>query len=232
MALVKFGGGIVQMSGSLGGNTYARNRSGNYVRARTKPVNPNTVRQVAVRAALAFLTDRWAQTLDAAQRTAWNLYASSVAMKNKLGESIYLSGFNHYIRSNSWLARLGAATIDDGPVVFEIPAQDPTMSVTISEATNTFAITFNDGMDWVSEDGAQMILYNGQPQNPQTNFFAGPYRFMNSIAGNNGAPPATPLDRAASFVYSEGQRAYVYARIMRADGRLSEKFRTDTFCAA
>ncbi|GAI58374.1 unnamed protein product, partial [marine sediment metagenome] len=39
MALVKYGGGITQMSGSIAGNTFARNRYGNYVRSRTKPIN-------------------------------------------------------------------------------------------------------------------------------------------------------------------------------------------------
>ena len=232
MALVKFGLGVTQMSGSVGGSTFARNRSGNYVRSRTKPVNPNTARQVAVRAALAFLTDRWAQTLTANQRIAWNLYASNVVMQNKLGESINLSGFNHYIRSNAWLAHLGAPTVDDGPVIFEIPAADPAFAVTISEGTQVWTITFDDGMDWVSEDGASLIMYNGQPQNAQRNFFDGPWQFMNSIAGNNGAPPVSPLDRAASYTYTEGQRAWVYARILRADARLSQPFTDDTFCAA
>ena len=82
MALVKYGGGVVQMSGSIGGDTHARNRYGNYIRARTKPINPNTDLQVAIRAAMAFLADRWSQTVTSAQRTAWNLYGASVAMKN------------------------------------------------------------------------------------------------------------------------------------------------------
>ena len=232
MALIKYGGGVVQMSGSIAGQTHARNRYGNYVRARTKPINPRSARQVAVRAALAFLTARWGQTLTAVQRAAWNLYGSSVSMTNKLSASIFLTGFNHYIRSNAWLAHLGAATIDDGPVIFEIPEADPLFSGAISEATNVWTITFNDALDWVSEDGAQMIMYNGAPQNPQRNFFAGPWRFMNSIAGNNGAPPVSPLDRAASFTYTELQHAWIYARIMRADGRLSAPFRYDVFVGA
>lgn len=232
MALIKFGGGVVQMAGSIAGTTFARNRYGNYARARTKPTNPNTDRQQLVRAAMADLTARWSQTLTAAQRTAWNLYGANVVMTNRLGESMNLSGFNHYIRSNAWLARMGATPIDPGPVVFEIPEADPVFAISISEATQTWTCTFNDGKDWVSEDGAQLIMFNGQPQNPQRNFFGGPWRFMNSIAGNNGAPPASPLDRGASFTYSELQRAWCYARIMRADGRLSAPFRGDTFVGA
>ncbi|GAH50296.1 unnamed protein product, partial [marine sediment metagenome] len=48
MALVKLGGGIVQISGSIAGNTFARNRFGNYMRSRTKPVNPNSTRQTDI----------------------------------------------------------------------------------------------------------------------------------------------------------------------------------------
>ncbi|GAH28464.1 unnamed protein product, partial [marine sediment metagenome] len=38
MALVKYGAGIIQMSGSIAGDVHARNRFGNYIRPRTKPV--------------------------------------------------------------------------------------------------------------------------------------------------------------------------------------------------
>lgn len=232
MALVKYGGGIIQMSGSLAGNTYARNRSGNYVRARTKPVNPNTARQVTIRAAMAFLTDRWAATLTANQRTAWNLYASNVNMLNKLGETIKLSGFNHYLRSNIIAKMISLTIIDDGPVVFEIPAQDPTYAVTASEATQQISAVFDAAMDWADETGANLILFGGIPQNAQRNFFAGPWRLYGQMAGITGAPPASPHAGTSAYAFAEGQHLWGYARIRRADGRLSEVFTDDTFCAA
>lgn len=232
MALVKYGGGIIQMSGSIAGNTFARNRYGNYARARTKPVNPNTARQVAIRAAVAFLADRWAQTLTALQRTAWNLYADNVNMKNKLGETIHLSGFNHYIRSNTILKQVGETVVDDGPVIFELPAQDPTYAITASEAAQEIEHTFDIDMDWATEDGALMFLFQGQPQNAQRNFFAGPWRWEAFVRGVAPGPNASPATRAVVFAVTEGQKLWTYARISRADGRLSEPFRADTFCAA
>jgi len=111
MALVKYGGGIIQMSGSIAGNTYARNRYGNYARARTKPVNPNSAQQQVIRGAMQELTTRWAQTLTALQRAAWNLYGTNVAMLNKLGETIKLSGFNHYLRSNIPRVQIGTGMV-------------------------------------------------------------------------------------------------------------------------
>jgi len=232
MALIKYGGGIVQMSGSIAGNTHARNRYGNYVRARTKPINPNTARQVAIRASMAELTARWAQTLTAVQRTAWNLYASSVAMKNKLGEAINLTGFNHYLRSNIIRLQGGAAVVDAGPVVFELPAQDPNFIVTASEATQQITVAYDDTMDWADETEAYMFIYQGTPQNAQRNFFAGPWRYLTNVAGVTGAPPASPKIVGVPYAFAEGQHMWCSARISRADGRLSEIFRDDCFCAA
>lgn len=230
--LVKFGAGIIEARGSIAGMTFSRNRSGAYARARVKPVNPNTDRQDDVRAAMAFLTDRWSQTLTNAQRIAWNLYASNVSMKNKLGEAINLSGFNHYIRSNT-IAKLFALTvIDAGPVVFELPAQDPTYAITASEATQQITTTYDAVMDWASETGANLILSGGQPQNPQRNFFGGPWRLYGQVSGADGAPPAGPHAGVSAYAISELQRLWGYARIRRLDGRLSEEFRADCFVAA
>ncbi len=227
MALVKFGGGITQMSGSIGGTVFARNRYGNYARSRTKPINPNTALQVAVRAALSELTVRWSTTLTAAQRTAWNLYASSVAMLNRLGETVFLSGFNHYIRSNSVRTRYAIAPIDAGPTLFEIPASDPALAFTASEATQQITLAFDDVFAWASEDGAHLAIYQGQPQNAQRNFFDGPWRNTAIIFGDAGVPITTPQIIPVSFAIAEGQRVWIYARISRADGRLSAPFRAD-----
>lgn len=232
MALVKYGGGIIQMSGSIAGDTFARNRYGNYVRARTKPTNPNTARQVAIRTAIAFLTDRWSHTLDADQRAAWNLYGDNVNMTNRLGEVIHLTGFNHYIRSNSPLKAIGQTIFDDGPVVFEIPASDPTFAITASEATQIITYTWDQLLDWAGEDGSMILVYEGQPQNAQRNFFAGPWRFLGRTKGVDPGPAVPPGNQPTKFGIAELQHLWAYARISRADGRLSNKFRADTFCAA
>lgn len=232
MALVKFGGGVIQMAGSIAGSTYARNRYGNYARARTKPVNPNTARQVAVRSIIALLVARWGQTLTAVQRTAWGLYAANIAMKNRLGESIYLTGFNHYIRSNTPRLQAGEAAVDAGPVIFELPDKDPTFAITASEATQDISFTFDNTLAWANEAGGHLFKYQGRPQNAQRNFFAGPWRHIGTIDGDAVTAPTSPDTEAAVFAFAEGQRQWVYARIALADGRLSEPMRADCFCAA
>lgn len=232
MALVKYGGGIIQMSGSIAGTTFARNRYGNYARARTVPTNPQTAPQTAVRSAMALLSTRWAQTLTAAQRTAWNLYGQSVSMLNRLGESTFLTGYNHYIRSNLWFARVNLTIVDDGPTTFEIPDADPTVAVTFSEAAQTISVVFDTGLAWANEDDGWMEIYQGSPQNAQRNFFDGPWRYVAAIAGATAGPPVSPAAPGVVFATTEGQRNWAYFRIRRADGRLSQPFRDDAFVVA
>lgn len=232
MALIRYGGGIVQMSGSIAGNTHARNRYGNYMRARTKPVNPSSTRQQIVRVAVSELAERWYTTVTAAQRTAWNTYAANVVMKNKLGESINLSGFNHYIRSNVWRLDLGQTIIDAGPAIQELPGKDATLTISASEATQLVTITFDDTKDWCSEDNAGIMILEGEPQNPTRNFFGGPYRGRSAKMGSVAVPITSPQTYAAIHHIYELQRLWCRFRIIRADGRLSEPWTANCFIAA
>lgn len=232
MGLVKFGGGIVGISGSIGGTVFARNRYGNYARSRTKPTNPATARQSKIRQAVADLTNAWSTTLSDAQRTAWGLYAASVSMLNRLGEPMNLSGFNHFVRSNAPLLQNDLPIVEDGPTTFELPEQDPTFAVGISEATQLLSITFDDTKAWCDLDDAFLFVYMGTPQNPQRNFFGGPWRLAGAIAGDSGTPPTSPTTIACPFAATEGQRVWVQARLALPDGRLSEPMRADGFCAA
>jgi hypothetical protein len=224
MALIKFGGGITEMRGSIAGNTFARNRSGNYVRSRTKPVNPNSTSQVLARSAVGLLAQRWRVTLSDAQRLAWKTYADAVAILNKLGETTYLSGFNHYIRSNAYLAYTGVAKIDAGPTVLALPEKDPTLAIAVSVATQQISVSFDNTLPWANETGGFLIIYQGQPQNNTRNFFAGPWKYCYRIEGATGSPPASPGAVGVKYTAVLGQKTWVYARIFRADGRISEPF--------
>ena len=232
MALVKYGSGIVQMAGSIAGNVFARNRYGNYSRARTKPTNPNTTRQQVIRACIANLSTVWSLVLTAAQRDSWNLYGASVSMKNRLGENILLSGYNQFIRSNSLLLQHGQTLVLPGPTIFELPEKDSTFAISASEATQTISYTFDNTQLWANEVGGFMFKYMGSPQNAQRNYFGAPWRLHGLVAGA-AIPPTSPDDQATPpFAFAQGQHVWCYARLMRADGRLSEPMRADCFCAA
>lgn len=232
MALVKYGGGILEIRGSIGGQTHSKNRYGNYIRQRTKPVNPNSSAQQAVRADLAYLVEQWSSQLTSVQRAAWAVYAASITMLNKLGESIKLTGFNHFIRSNVSLLNSALTYVADGPVVLSLPGTDPDFAVTISEAANQISVVFDDAAAWCSEDNAYMTIHQGMPQIQTRNFFGGPSRHSDTIFGDSGAPITSPQLCNMVFPVAEDQRDWITARIGRADARLSEQFRDDTIVVA
>lgn len=232
MATVKFGGGIGDIRGAIGSWVFSRNRSGNYIRNRTIPVNPRTQRQVDIRSILTTLIGFWRDLLTAAQREAWDLYASNVSVKNRLGEDIFITGQNHYVRSNAPRIQQLATRIDDAPVLFDVGVQDPTFAVSISAASGLVSVTFDDTLLWVGEDDGHMLVYPGRPVDPTINFFNGPWRSGSAIDGDLALPPTSPSTITNSFTPAVGQQQFVRARISRADGRLTEYFRNEIIVIA
>ncbi|GAI83697.1 unnamed protein product, partial [marine sediment metagenome] len=199
MALVQYGGGVTQMSGSIAGQTHARNRSGNYIRARTKPVNPKSTFQVYARTIMSLLAEYWYEDLTPTQRESWATYANAIVMKNKLNASIKLSGFNHFIRSNSvrrwYWASLGAefqSIVKDAPGGNGLPPKDPSVAIDVDVDPQQISVSFNTDMDWCSEQFAGLIMRMGIPQRGTRNFFDGPWKPCMIILGNE-AGLVTPV---------------------------------------
>lgn len=78
MTLIRFAEGQ-QRSGSIGATVHSHNRFGQYIRARSVPVNPNTARQVIARNAARSIMIAWQNTLTQDQRDAWNVYAANLS---------------------------------------------------------------------------------------------------------------------------------------------------------
>ena len=211
------------MAGSIAGSTFSRNRSGSYARARTKPINPKSSRQVLIRSIIAQLTQRWNNTVTDPQRTAWATYANAVAMKNRLGETTYLSGFNHYIRSNSLKLLATYVPIDDAPTTLSLPEQDPMFAVTMSVGANKISCVFDAGLPWWSLANSFMAIFMGTPTIKTRNFFNGPWRFAGVLAPNI----ASPQTVVPPFTLVTGQKVWVYGRIVEANCRVSNPFRDD-----
>lgn len=221
MALIRYGEGQ-QRSGSMGATVYSRNRSGAYIRARTVPVNPNTDRQIQMRNIVRLLTIAWQNALTALQREAWEVYAHNVTWLNHLGDSIKLTGLNHFMRSNSPRLQNGVARVDDAPTIFNLATADQILAATASHATQQATIVYEDLADWASEDGAAEFFYGGLPQNASINFFGGPFRLIGVVLGDSITPPTSPLLATWPWPFAEANRLWLRSRISRADGRLSE----------
>jgi hypothetical protein len=215
---------IAQGSGSLAGITMSHNRYGLYLRNRSIPVNPNSDRQASARNRFSQAAERWSSTLTQAQRDAWNLYGNSVTVKNALGDSVFLTGFSHYLRSNSQQQQCLSTFVDDGPTDFTLPETDATATPTVSEATQNISTAFDTNLPWVSEDGAFLQVEMSQPRGVGREFIGGPFRYADCVEGDATTPPTSPQTVSVPFAVTQNQKVEIRYRIGRADGRLSEPF--------
>ncbi len=231
MALVKFGAGVVQMSGSIAGTVFSRNRFGNYTRPRTKPVNPRSQRQMAIRTIMMYLAEQWRESpMTDVIREAWQTYADSINWVNRLGEQVTLTGANCFTQCNANRLTAGHTIITAAPAALGLPPGDPAFEVTNLEVAGQDAsITFDDGFDWCSEDNAYFSLFMGKPQSPSHNFFNGPWRYWGRIIGSVGVPAVSPEAAFGDLPFPAvlGQKVWFEARIARGDCRISTRFRCD-----
>lgn len=215
---------FAQSSGSLAGTVFSHNKGGQYVRNRSTPTNPNTPQQQLIRGLVGGLSNLWTNTLTAAQRAAWDTYAENVTLLNALGEPINVTGLNMYVRSNT--ARLAAALsrIDAAPTVFNTGDFTPP-TFALDEPNDEVDVTFDNTDAWANEDDAAMLIYTSAPQGLAVNFWKGPYRFAGRIDGDSTTAPTSPAAITLATPVATGQRIFVRAIVVRADGRVSLPFR-------
>ncbi len=208
-----------QASGSIAGITYGHGRSGMYSRARRKPTDPNSFRQATVRQIMASLMPKWGEELGASQRAAWNLYGSNVSWPNVLGQTIFLTGHQHFLRCNAPRLQAGIAIVLDAPVIFDLGTFTvPTF--TVANDGPQAGIAFDDTDEWATTVGGFMLVWPGRPVGPGRNFYRRPWRFGTKIVGNP-TPPITPFPATPQWPWPIGNIAWVYCRIIQTDGRLS-----------
>ena len=217
-------GGVGAISGSIGGNVFSHSRFGQYMRLRSIPVNPQSQRQNKVRAAIASLASSWSNVLTQLQRDAWELYAANISRTNAVGGAIKLTGFNHYVRSNSVLLQSDLTEVDDGPTTLTLPGADPLFVCTVDEAAQEISVVFDPALAWNQIDDGHMIVQMSQPKSAGTSFVGGPFRLAGTLDGATAVPLTSPQVIATPFAVTEGQVVACRARIIEPGGRLSDPF--------
>jgi hypothetical protein len=193
-----------------------------YFRARSVPTNPNTTYQQAVRNIFATLSAGWS-VLTQAQRDLWTVYATNTPVINALGDQIYLTGQQMYIRNNAARLQAGLSTISAGPVVFGSSTITPTPAVAPELGTQTLGFTIDDEDEWASTDGGALLVYMSRPQPVARAFFKGPYRYAGKVLGNSTTPPGTTQTVAVPFAIVAGQAVFTRFIGVTADGRLTQE---------
>lgn len=210
-----------QASGSLAGLTFSHNRGGQYIRARTTPVNPGSEFQTVIRDAMGQLTSRWLEVLDEGQRAGWDNYALIVQIPDSLGEPRNVGGLGMYARSNISRIQAGLAIVDTAPTELNLGTFTKPSVGEIDSVGQSFEIAFNESDAWVGEDGSAMLIYGSRSRSQSTNYFKGPFRFAVAILGNSSSPPVSPVEVLNPFPITAGGKFFVKSRVTRADGRLA-----------
>jgi hypothetical protein len=226
MALIKTGGGVASISGSIGGITYSRNRGGPYMRNRSVPVNPNSIYQQAVRGFLSSLTVAWSQTLTLAQRQAWDAYAEAVPLSGPLGDPRNVGGLGMFIRCNVPRLQAGLSQVNDGPVIHTLAALTNPSLEAAGSAADTLDVGFTNTDAWANDDDGALLVYGAEGKMKTINFFKGPYRYAGKVPGNSTTPPTSPATLTNPFPLAAGQRAFIRCVAIEGDGRVSADFRT------
>jgi hypothetical protein len=114
MAKIKTSALVADIKGTVGGNVFAANKGGNYVRRYKKPTNANTSKQQAVRDAFGEMAGLWRE-LTEAQRQSWIEGAVNFPYQDSLGETRVYSGQQLFNKLNNNLVQAGQSTLNTCP---------------------------------------------------------------------------------------------------------------------
>lgn len=197
MALIRFAEGQ-QRSGSLGASVYSHNAFGQYIRSRSIPVNPRSDLQNEIRAAMLQAQARWAAIAAVDGVLPWEEYAEAVSWKNRLGDTVKLTGQQHFLRIASALAYHGRPiSALTAPTDLRLPAPDETVTMTQETGSDEVSIAFGSAADdWKAVTGAYLLVYNGRELGPARRYYGGPFRKLAVIAGQAAPNPVSPQTAA------------------------------------
>ena len=170
----------VPQSGSIGGETSSRNRFGQYRRARTTPINPNSATQGVVRARMASNAATW-RALTANQRAGWGSLGAMISRSDSLGQAYTLSGFQAYCSVNNNKLSAGDAVVSEAPAIVT-PGSLVTATVTSTGGTLSVAYTATP-----LGTGVRLFLF-ASPQRSVGRNFEGDYRLIAVTAAAAASP--------------------------------------------
>lgn len=208
-----------QASGSIAGITYSHNRGGMYTRARVTPTDPSSSRQQQMRSAMGTLAPYWGNTLTALQRAAWNLYGLNVPWLNPLGQTIFLTGQQHFNRINTVHLQIGESIVATAPTIFDLGTfTQPSLDNALS--TPSVEIGFTNTDNWANDTGGFMCVYTGKAIGPGRAFYRGPWRYTGKVDGD-ATPPTSPFQAAPPWPWPVGTLIWVQIRFIQTDARMS-----------
>ncbi len=194
MAKIKLSAIVSEVRGKLNGSVFSKNRGGAYVRTKVTPVNPQTLAQGNVRAALTNLSQSW-KALTEAQRKAWNSAVSQFTSTDIFGDIKTPSGINLYNKLNLNLAAIGETPIASPPLAVSVGYFD-SLSVAAAAGAGTIAANYTA----VGATVDQTVIVEATPcVSAGKSFVKSEFRQIGTFAGNAVSPQALGAMWSAKF---------------------------------
>ena len=150
MAKIQFGSGVAAISGRTAGTVFARNKGGAYMRRFSVPTNKKSSAQLAARSIIAGISSAW-KLLDQTARDAWQAWAATHPVIDRLGASMMLTGHQAFVQLNANGMHYGG----DAYVQFNTPPEDPTFRTPVLldvDSMHIDSISLNAGVDLIEDD--------------------------------------------------------------------------------
>lgn len=106
MASVKFSVGIADIRGKVGGTVFQRNKSGAFIRTLRKPTKSTSSWSLLQRTNVAYYSRAW-RSLSTSDQDLWNSVAIQFPQTNRIGDTIFLSGYQLFQKVNQNLEVAG-----------------------------------------------------------------------------------------------------------------------------
>jgi len=229
MALIRFGGGVVDARGSVSGNVFTKTKAGATLRSRRMPIRRKTNSQILRRSVASRATHAWGATLTAAQRAAWDLYALNTGWTNKLGESINIGGLGAFVRLNGILGIFDSALHAPAPTAYGHASSTLAVISAVPEATDIVLAEPSIGWDKDLQDD-QLLIFQNLPQSPGKAAMPKRPLYLEILTGADALPVEFPYDVSVLSGYPlvDGER--VSLSFIHIDPEFRVSTRTTMFC--
>jgi len=167
MAKIMYGSLAGALSGALGNDVFSHNRHGAYVRRRVIPTKVVSDYTTEVRNNLTACARAWG-ALTAAQQAAWNTWAQSHPITDRLGQKQVLFGAGAYTQLNARIMRAGDTVITVPPIDVA-PAPLTSLSAAATFAAQDCVLTF---LPATLQSTERLWVQAAVQVNPGANYFA------------------------------------------------------------
>jgi hypothetical protein len=212
---------IGRMSRSAGSTTASHNRYGAYLRNRVIPTNPQTAKQLNVRASIAAGATAW-KALTAAQRLQWTALGANIIRTDTLGQPYDLTGLQAFILTRRNLFTIGQAYVST-PAAYAPP--NALTTFTMANAVGVITATWTPTPLGASE---YIVIEATRPVSPGISFMPrGAYKTIFVGAAASASPQVLTAQYAAVFgAPPNGTKVFARAYVINSNGYASVRAQT------